>query len=121
MNTNINFSSTEWQVIIAAYAYEVLDDPIMSDSTYDFLCTFIVDTATIKDFNPSTGMWIKDLIKDNSELVLLLDNAVYNSKRLGEGARAELLIPMQFITDSSLSYLEDNQLNSWIEKHKLKL
>lgn len=53
---------------IAAYAYEVLDRPIMSDNEFDKLaqsidrrrgtCHPIMDEFFITQFSPMTGMWI---------------------------------------------------------------
>lgn len=53
---------------VAAWAYEVHDDPIMSDSEFDALARSIcVDRSTrrgdmdawfLMNFNPSTGVWV---------------------------------------------------------------
>ena len=55
-------------VSVAAYAYEYLDKPIMSDADFDALCKRIdpkLDTGNAKldaffrdCFNSATGMWI---------------------------------------------------------------
>lgn len=55
---------------IAAYAYEVLDRPIMSDTEFDKLaqsiqrrvgtCHPMLDEFFIVSFSPMTGMWIHD-------------------------------------------------------------
>ena len=54
----------------AAYAYECMDDPIMSDTRYDALAESIdprmstghavLDTFFREEFTPMTGMWIRD-------------------------------------------------------------
>jgi len=56
------------RVSIAAYAYEVLDRPIMTDTEFDKLaqsidrrrgtCHPIMDEFFITQFSPMTGMWI---------------------------------------------------------------
>lgn len=55
-------------VALWSYAYEVMDDPLVSDSVYDSACKEIdasIPTDNIEmdgffrgEFNPSTGMWI---------------------------------------------------------------
>lgn len=59
----------DWLVALAAYAYEVEDDPIMSDFTYD------------KMSGLDTGMWVREL--DQDLLKKLLDKArtYYPDKR----------------------------------------
>lgn len=56
------------RLAVAAYAYEVCNESIMSDHEFDKLCTEVdlsVDTGNTKmdswfrkEFNPSTGQWI---------------------------------------------------------------
>lgn len=49
-----------------AYAYEIMDDPLVSDARYDSVCLSInpsiktghLDDFFSEEFNPSTGMWI---------------------------------------------------------------
>lgn len=49
-----------------AYAYEVMDDPLVSDAQYDRVCGKIdpniktghLDSFFAKEFDPSTGLWI---------------------------------------------------------------
>ncbi len=58
------------RVAIAAYAYEVLDRPIMSDTEFDKLaqsiqpkvgtCHPMLDEFFVTRFSPMTGMWIHD-------------------------------------------------------------
>ena len=57
-------------VAIATYAYEIADNPIMSDSQWDWLAQSIqprmatghplLDEFFIVRFSPMTGMWIHD-------------------------------------------------------------
>lgn len=69
---------------LAAYAYEILNSPIMSDADFDALCLSIdpsirtgkrvLDLFFKTEFNPHTGQWIHahpqlDLIKDCYERV----------------------------------------------------
>lgn len=73
---------------LAAYAYEMRNDIIMSDPEFDKLCLEInpsIDTGhTILDkffrdkFDPSTGMWIRDHPELNK--VEELYERVYGSK-----------------------------------------
>jgi hypothetical protein len=69
-------SSTEREVrqrivvSVAAYAYEIADTPIMSDSMFDWnvsqvrpklgTCHPIVDEFFASRFSPMTGMWIHE-------------------------------------------------------------
>lgn len=56
------------RVSVAAYAYEVADDPIMTDAEFDSLCNKIDPNVTtgradedfffLLDFEPHTGSWI---------------------------------------------------------------
>lgn len=56
------------RLAVAAYAYEICSEPIMSDSEFDSLCLRVnlsADTGNNKmdawfrdNFNPSTGQWI---------------------------------------------------------------
>ena len=57
------------QLSIAAYAYEILDEPIVSDAAFDQVAFEIrpemgtgnpvLDEFFRKEFSPSTGMWIR--------------------------------------------------------------
>ena len=57
------------QLSIAAYAYEILDEPIVSDAAFDQAAFEIrpemdtgnpvLDEFFRKEFSPSTGMWIR--------------------------------------------------------------
>lgn len=57
------FTACEWDLVIAAYAYEILDDPTMSDFTYDLLCKNLQNT-NIPKFDADTGIWINELDLD---------------------------------------------------------
>lgn len=58
------------QLSVMAYAYEIEDNPIASDFTFDWLATRInrklttghplLDEFFIAKFSPMTGMWIHD-------------------------------------------------------------
>lgn len=57
------------RVAVAAYAYEMMDDPIMSDATYDTLarqidprkptCNLLMDRFFRAHFSPHTGSWVR--------------------------------------------------------------
>ena len=57
------------QLSIAAYAYEIMDDPLVSDAQFDAVAFSIqpemdtghpiLDEFFRKEFSPSTGMWIR--------------------------------------------------------------
>lgn len=65
----LEFSVAELQVLAAAYAYEVLDSPIMSDRTFDLLAQSIEHSISSKvgEFNPSTGQWIHEIVDGNED------------------------------------------------------
>lgn len=56
------------QISVAAYAYEIADDPIMSDATFDWLaaqinrttgtCHPVLDEFFATQFSAMTGLWI---------------------------------------------------------------
>lgn len=58
------------KVAVAAYAYEIKDDPIISDTEYDRLALEIdvrkstgnshMDKWFLDNFDPSTGMWVRN-------------------------------------------------------------
>jgi len=56
-------SACEWEIVVAAYAYELLDSSTMSDYTYDLLCKRR-RPSNIPNFDADTGMWIKTLDLD---------------------------------------------------------
>ena len=55
---------------LAAYAYELLNESIMSDPDYDRMCLEVdtsistgnrkLDNFFKKHFSPATGMWVRD-------------------------------------------------------------
>lgn len=55
-------------IAVWAYAYEVMDAPLVDDSVFDLECMFVdltvrtgnvvMDTFFEQEFNPSTGLWI---------------------------------------------------------------
>ena len=61
---------TRIRVAVAAYAYEIEGDPIMSDATYDALAQRInvmqptgnqkLDLFFMTSFDASTGMWVRN-------------------------------------------------------------
>ena len=54
--------SDEWRVLVAAWAYESGQDPIMSDNEFDGSTLILEQTGTsIPGFSPKTGMWVKAL------------------------------------------------------------
>lgn len=61
-------SLCEWELVVAAYAYEIMHRPIMSDSTFDFLAREVL-VPNIPDFSPDTGQWVYGLDLDVIALV----------------------------------------------------
>lgn len=55
------FTLPELQVLIAAYAYEVLDRPVLSDYIFDRICEVTSIGTKIPEFVTYSGMWIKDI------------------------------------------------------------
>ncbi len=53
-------SLCEWELAIAAYAYEIAAHPIMSDSTFDTLAKMVL-VSNIPEFDASTGQWVYNL------------------------------------------------------------
>jgi hypothetical protein len=72
------------KVAAAAYAYEIENDPIMTDAEFDALCLKIkpdvvtgsklLDTFFKTEFDPNTGSWIHKHpdLKKMSKLVLFI-------------------------------------------------
>lgn len=61
-------------IIVAAVAYEVYDEPITSDSSYDRECKTYADSNPLSDrniesFDESTGMWVHQLIEEEGAWV----------------------------------------------------
>lgn len=48
----------EWFLVLAAYAYEVEDDPICSDYIFDNNAKHLPLPSNIPNFSPDTGQWI---------------------------------------------------------------
>lgn len=56
------------QISVAAYAYEIADDPVMGDDVFDWFaqrvcprmgtCHMLLDEFFVAHFSPMTGMWI---------------------------------------------------------------
>ncbi len=72
-----NFTACEWEIIVAAFAYEILDRPTMSDFTYDMFCEKLASKTTIPGFDASSGMWIYELNLDLVELVYEKARSLY--------------------------------------------
>lgn len=61
---------TRIRVSVAAYAYEIENDPIMSDAAFDALCAkvnpmqptgnLVLDLFFMTQFNAATGMWVRN-------------------------------------------------------------
>lgn len=52
----------EWQVVLAAVAYERCQVSLLSDATYDIFCGVLhADGCDIPGFDKSTGMWANEL------------------------------------------------------------
>lgn len=57
------------RIAVAAYAYEIRDDPVMSDAEFDDIARRInpyqltgnsrLDIFFVREFHPSTGVWIR--------------------------------------------------------------
>lgn len=56
-------SLCEWELAIAAYAYEIVDRPIMSDQTFDALAKLVL-VSNIPEFSADTGQWVHNLDLD---------------------------------------------------------
>jgi hypothetical protein len=75
------------RLAVAAYAYEVMDDPVMTDAAYDRLSRQIspnmvtgnveMDVFFRQHFDPSTGAWVRKHPNKNA-LALIL--AAYGDK-----------------------------------------
>lgn len=60
----------DWHLIIAAYAYEQGQKPIMSDWTFDrFSRAAEVRGTDIPGFAPCTGYWVNDMDQDLLEQI----------------------------------------------------
>lgn len=75
----------EWTLILAAYAYEVEDKPLMADATFDILCTYHdATTSNIPEFSPGTGMWVHDALADVDKTFVAA--AIAKLRKIGSGA-----------------------------------
>jgi hypothetical protein len=90
----------EWQVILDAYCYEIKDDPIASDYTFDMCCQAVSESnnTSIPNFTPSTGQWIYDVIKEKN-IKNILEKAYKKYKMLGEGTSVIHLIDKRYINE----------------------
>lgn len=88
----LKYTKNEWQIIFAAYAYEIHHANFMSDYCYDMSARSLTDNTTIPGFDASTGMWINDLLK-NEELLSILEKAykIWDGK---EGTCISWLLPV---------------------------
>lgn len=91
------YRATEWEIILAAYSYEILDKPIMNDSTFDYFCKALKLPTKIKGFSPDTGQWIHDLLPDLD--LDVLNEAHTKALKLGQNTRIDWLIPTHLIED----------------------
>lgn len=73
----------EWEIILAAYAYEVEHKPLMDDQTFDLLCSH-TKGENIPDFDAATGMWVHDVVADVGHEFLAAATA--KLRRIGRGA-----------------------------------
>lgn len=72
----------EWLIVIAAYAYEILDRPIMSDMEYDLRTRALDKWMTdIPGFSPATGYWVRDLDLDLIDRVYQKAASYYPAKK----------------------------------------
>jgi hypothetical protein len=93
----MRFRQGEWDVILGAYCYEILDTPCMSDSTYDIYCKEVSRVGTtIPDFDSNTGQWIHDLIKDEKAKEIIHEGAL-KMLELGKGTSPIHCIPEHLI------------------------
>jgi len=89
---------TRIKVAVAAYAYEVMDDPIMSDAEFDRLArairpsvmtgNFACDMFFATAFDPSTGSWVRSHPGYGK-----LHGLYLMTKRATEAARSRPAIP----------------------------
>ncbi len=102
----IKHTCAEWNIILSAYIYECTDSPdqFMSDQSFDRECVTLTN-HTIPGFDPNTGQWIKDLVKDREYMIII--NEAYNWWRRyqliakHEGITAHCLIASDYIIDSN--------------------
>lgn len=78
-------SLCEWELAIAAYAYEIVNKPIMSDRTFDTLAGLLL-FSHIPNFSPDTGQWVYDLDMDLLSVVYHGCRGVYSKTEEVSGA-----------------------------------
>lgn len=74
------------RILLAAYAYEYLDEPIMTDTQFDELALKINLEAKTgkhdgwfkKHFNPHTGQWIRQFPKKEQEKLAKILKKCFN-------------------------------------------
>jgi hypothetical protein len=60
----------EWELALAAWAYEMTDRPTMSDNTYDFLSKLLAARGSnLPGFSDMTGQWVHNMDMDLLEKV----------------------------------------------------
>ena len=89
------------RLAVAAWAYEVHDDPILTDAEFDALALSIdvrestsrpdLDEWFRENFNPSTGMWVHN----HPETTAL--ESIYRMIRRSEPTKWEILISRVFV------------------------
>jgi hypothetical protein len=101
----IKYRLGEWQIILDAYCYEIKEDSIASDYTFDMCCKAVEENgSTIPEFDPSTGNWIHEVLKQGFGAIL--ERAYIRYKELGEGTSVIHLIPNEVINHAFTSTKE---------------
>lgn len=96
----MKFSPSDWTLILAAFAYELEDAPIMEDATYDLLSAAHAarpEHCLIPDFDKSTGVWVHDLIPVIGEEALR--KATARCRKMGKGTSSWHCVPHDLIED----------------------
>ena len=88
----------EWLVVLGAYAYDVLDDPCMSDRTWDTLC------KNCTRFDENSGMWVRDMDIDQ---VAVVYNLAQTYNRSGKKQYKDLHHPAveRALTELGIDYV----------------
>ena len=72
----------DWEMALAAYAYEVHDESIMTDYSYDILGRYALARHTeLPGFGSDTGQWVYGM--DQALMELLWDVAQHNRDAKG--------------------------------------
>ncbi len=90
----IKLTRDEWLLTLAAYAYEILNDPIMSDGHYDLISKYIIN-SNIPDYTKDSGIWIHAF----SESIPDIELYISKYRELGLGTGMTHIIPNEFILD----------------------